>query len=108
MHGGIAQGQNRIGFADSPVLQLWVHPDPVYDDLGFEGGETRKQVRDRAYHAMQIIFETSPHETIAISSHGRLLMQLLRVLLHDQNATIGKMDNAQYIELSRSDRGWSM
>lgn len=60
--------------------QQWRSSDKKYENLHFKGGESKKEVRQRVFEGLQEYAEQSPYQTIAISSHGIMLTQLMIAL----------------------------
>ncbi|MBQ8661109.1 MAG: histidine phosphatase family protein [Alphaproteobacteria bacterium] len=57
--------------------QQWRSLDCKYEDMCFEGGETKKQVRQRVFGGLEDYARNSAYDVIAVSSHGIMLTQVL-------------------------------
>jgi broad specificity phosphatase PhoE len=105
MHGGVMQGKTKAEFREHPLYCSWASEDEIHDHVGFEGGETKKQAKDRAMNALQTIIALPNYNTVAICSHGVIITYMLRMLL---NKSVEKLGNAEYIVLNKDSHGWSM
>ena len=65
--------QNKYG----EKYQQWRSLDCKYENMCFEGGETKKQVRQRVFGGLEDYAENSAYDILAISSHGIMLSQVL-------------------------------
>ncbi len=57
--------------------QQWRSLDCKYENMCFEGGETKKQVRQRVFGGLEDYAKNSAYDVIAVSSHGIMLAQVL-------------------------------
>ncbi len=57
--------------------QQWRSLDCKYENMCFEGGETKKQVRQRVFGGLEDYAKNSAYDVIAVSSHGIMLTQVL-------------------------------
>jgi len=105
MHGGVMQGKTKAEFREHPLYCSWASEDEMYDSIGFEGGETKKQVKERAQQALQMILALPNYHTVAICSHGVIITSMLRILL---NKSVEKLSNAEYVVLSEGPHGWTL
>ncbi|MEE6206653.1 MAG: histidine phosphatase family protein [Alphaproteobacteria bacterium] len=55
----------------------WRSSDLRDDDFHFEGGESKREVRQRVMEGLEYYVQNSPFTNIAISSHGIMLSQIL-------------------------------
>ncbi len=60
--------------------QQWRSLDRQYENLCFKGGETKKQVRERVFDGLNDLAEHTDYQSIAVSSHGIMLTQVLIAL----------------------------
>ena len=57
--------------------QHWRSSDRQYENMRFDGGESKREVRDRVLAGLKDYADHSPYTHIAVSSHGIMLTQLL-------------------------------
>lgn len=57
--------------------QQWRSSLPIYETVCFEGGETKKQVRERVFEGLEEYVSSTKYKNIAVSSHGIMLSQIL-------------------------------
>lgn len=79
-HLGKAEGLHRLKVIEifSQEYKHWRSNDPQSLDVGFPGGETKRQLRNRIVHFLENYLLGKPNlQRIAVSSHGGLLRQLL-------------------------------
>ena len=62
----------------------WRSSDRQYENMRFNGGESKKEVRTRVLEGLKDYAEHSPYTCMAVSSHGIMLTQLL--IAFDQRA----------------------
>jgi len=55
----------------------WRSSDRAYENMRFDGGESKKEVRTRVLDGLKDYADHSPYTRIAVSSHGIMLTQLL-------------------------------
>ncbi len=55
----------------------WRSSDRAYENMCFDGGESKKEVRTRVLDGLKDYADHSPYTRIAVSSHGIMLTQLL-------------------------------
>lgn len=55
----------------------WRSSDRAYENMRFDGGESKKEVRIRVLDGLKDYADHSPYTRIAVSSHGIMLTQLL-------------------------------
>ena len=65
--------QNKYG----EKYQQWRSLDCKYENMCFEGGKKKKQVRQRVFGGLEDYAENSAYDILAISSHGIMLSQVL-------------------------------
>lgn len=82
--------------------QQWRSLDRQYEDLCFEGGETKRQVRDRVFEGLNNYINDNRYSTLAISSHGIMLDQVL-LALGVQNQ---KVPNGSILHLEYDNGNW--
>lgn len=84
--------------------QQWRSSELKYENLRFEGGESKKEVRQRVFAGLNEYAEHSPYNTLAVSSHGIMLTQLLIAL--GQPAT--DISNGSILCLTYQDNNWKI
>lgn len=84
--------------------QQWRSSDKKYDDLRFEGGESKREVRTRVFDGLNDYAEHSPYQNIAISSHGIMLTQTL-IALGKEGVEI---PNGSILSLEYNDGQWKV
>lgn len=67
---GVAEGVPAEEIRNWPVYALWCNNDEKYDDVGFEKGETKRQIRTRVINALNEICRQEEGEHILIVAHG--------------------------------------
>ena len=82
----------------------WRSLDVKYENLRFEGGESKKEVRQRVFDGLNQYAKKSPYQTIAVSSHGIMLSQLMIAL--GQNGT--DIPNGSILCLTYQDENWKI
>lgn len=84
--------------------QQWRSLDCRYEDMCFEGGETKKQVRQRVFGGLEDYAQNSAYDTLAISSHGIMLSQVLIAM------KVGVVDvkNGAILHISYDDGVWKV
>ena len=96
---GIAEGTPVAEVKSWEVYTKWRSSDPKYDDVGYEKGETKKQIRTRAVQALKEIAQVEPAENIVIAAHGEVARQLNRAA----GRLIQGVPNGTYSELILED-----
>lgn len=77
--------------------QQWRSLDRQYEDLCFKGGETKRQVRDRVFEGLNNYVNDNRYSTLAISSHGIMLDQVLLALgVQNQKVPNGSILHLEY------------
>lgn len=84
--------------------QQWRSSDKKYEDLRFVGGESKKEVRNRVFSALENYAKNSPYSIMAISSHGIMLTQVLLALGQE----IKDIPNGAILCLSYSNQQWQV
>lgn len=92
--------QSRYG----EKYQQWRSSDRAFENLRFEGGESKKEVRERVFAGLNDHAENSPHKTIAVSSHGIMLTQLLLALGQEGQ----EIPNGSILCLTYDDGSWTV
>jgi broad specificity phosphatase PhoE len=64
-------------------------------DYSYEGGETRKQIRNRIVNCILNICKDSPYKVIGVASHGFTLRELIRTTDFEDDSAL---DNCEVIE----------
>lgn len=100
---GVAEGlhytQAMEKFGD--LYQKWRSADPRYEDIHFEEGESKKQVRQRVFKALEQ-YAHSKYNNIAVSGHGITLAETLHALNVDKE----EVDNGEIIHLQYDNDNW--
>lgn len=84
------------------LYQKWRSSDKDNSDICFENGETKKNVRQRVFEALNDYAEDSRYHNIAVSGHGIILIQALLALGEEQN----DIPNGSVIHLSYQKNHW--
>lgn len=84
--------------------QQWRSSDPRFENLRFEGGESKKEVRERVFSGLNDYALHSPYSVIAVSSHGIMLSQLLLALGREHE----NIPNGAVLCLSYRDGLWNV
>ncbi|GMO58256.1 MAG: histidine phosphatase family protein [Rickettsiales bacterium] len=64
-------------------------------NLGYVGGETKQQTRDRFVNAVLNICKTSKYDIIGIASHGFVIREFIRMTDFEDDSGI---ENCEYVE----------
>ena len=91
------QAQERFG----GTYQKWRSKDSADQDIRFENGETKRQVRQRVFSALEQ-YAQSKYNNIAISGHGITLTETLHALDIDKD----EVDNGEIIHLQYDNDNW--
>ena len=83
------------------LYQKWRNSNPQNDDIHFENGETKRQVRQRIFSALEQ-YAQSKYNNIAISGHGITLQETLNALHIDRE----DIDNGEIIHLQYDNNNW--
>lgn len=59
-----------------------------FDDVGFPGGETRKEARDRFMSLLEEVVQKTNHQHIGISTHGGAIRNILHFFLDENHPMI--------------------
>lgn len=96
---GIAEGmhyakaQQKFG----ELYKKWRSADPRYIDTGFENGESKRQVQQRVFKALNDYAQKSKYTNIAVSGHGITLSQTLMALdIEKEEIPNGSIVHLQY------------
>ncbi len=84
--------------------QQWRSSDRRFENLRFEGGESKKEVRERVFSGLNDYALHSPYPVIAVSSHGIMLSQLLLALGQESE----EIPNGAVLCLSYRDGLWKV
>ncbi len=82
--------------------QQWRSSSPLYEDIKFEGGETKRQVRERVFSGLNEYAENKSYAAIGISSHGIMLEQVLLSLNHNNV----KVENCAVLHIENKNGQW--
>lgn len=100
---GIAEGMHYTQaikkFGD--LYRQWRSSDPQYENIHFEDGESKKQVRQRVFSALEQ-YAQSKYNNIAVSGHGITLAETLHALNIDKE----EIDNGEIIHLQYDNDNW--
>ncbi len=99
---GIVEGMH-ISFVEKKFAEIYTRwrNDPS-GSVRFKGGETKGEVRKRILQGLNFYALTTPHQNIAISSHGIVLSQMM------QHLGINKYDipNGSVLHLYYQNPNW--
>jgi len=70
---GIADGTSMKIVRTWPTYKLWTNPNPKYDDVHYENGESKKQIRLRVLEALKEICAQEKADNILIVAHSAIL-----------------------------------
>jgi len=84
--------------------QQWRSSDQQFENLRFNGGESKKEVRQRVFAGLQEYAEQSPYSVIAVSSHGIMLTQLFIAL----GKKAVDVPNGSILQLEYQDNSWKI
>lgn len=100
---GVAEGlhytQAMEQFGD--LYKKWRSSKTFDEDIHFEEGETKRQVRQRVFSALEQ-YAQSKYKNIAISGHGITLAETLHALDIDKD----EVDNGEIIHLQYDNDNW--
>ena len=71
-HFGVAEGKPMSEVRTWPIYPLWISPDSKHDDIHYEKGESKRQIRQRAMEAIAEICRHEKSERILIVSHSAI------------------------------------
>lgn len=102
---GVAEGltKDEIIYALEPDFRRWVEENPEDQDFGFENGETKREISDRAWSALKSITDND-FDIIGVSSHGALI----RSILANINYKPDSITNTSIFHLTLKDGKWSV
>ena len=83
------------------IISVWYQDTEM--DKGFPGGETKQQIQDRMFAAINNLLQ-APADVIGISSHGTAL----RLLLMKLGCNNKKLSNAEAIEVQYHNGEWTI
>lgn len=84
--------------------QQWRSLDCRYENMCFEGGETKKQVRQRVFGGLEDYAQNSAYDTLAISSHGIMLSQILIAM----KVGVVEVKNGAILHISYDNGKWEV
>lgn len=90
-HFGKAEGmlfEEAIGEFGPEVWQKLMSFKSSNDDVGFPGGETRKNSRERFIAVLDHLIETTTHQAIGISTHGGAIRNVVHSFLDEEHPII--------------------
>lgn len=79
--------------------QRWLSLHPDDDHFSFHGGESKVQLRDRLFRAIESSLHRFPHERVAVSTHGGALRRILHHV-HPAFAEPAIIPNCSVLEFS--------
>ncbi len=100
---GIAEGMHYTQAMEKfgELYRQWRSADPQYENIRFEKGESKKQVRQRVFSALTQ-YAQSKYNNIAVSGHGITLAETLHAL----NIEKEEIDNGEIIHLQYDNDNW--
>jgi probable phosphoglycerate mutase len=81
----------------------WRSSDRAYEEIHFEGGETKKQVRERVFEGLNYYANVLNCDNVAVSSHGIMLTQVLLIL----GGKAEEVANGAIVHLQYVDGKWN-
>lgn len=73
---GVADGTSMDIVRTWPTYPLWINPNPKYDDVHYEKGESKRQIRERVLAALAEICASETAENILIVAHSAIVRYL--------------------------------
>lgn len=70
---GIADGTSMDIVRTWPTYPLWINPNPKYDDVHYENGESKRQIRTRVLAALKDICNHEKKDNILIVAHSAIV-----------------------------------
>ena len=103
---GIIEGMkfSEIEQKYADEYKKWRSHDVIYEDFRFEGGESKKEVRQRIFEGLEYYTQNSIFTNIAISAHGIMLSQILVRLGYKEI----EISNGTIICLEYTDGTWKI
>lgn len=100
---GIAEGMHYTQAVEKfgELYRKWRSADPQYENIHFEDGESKKQVRQRVFSALEQ-YAQSKYNNIAVSGHGITLVETLHAL----NIEKEEIGNGEIIHLQYDNDNW--
>lgn len=80
----------------------WKNKDNKYPDFCFEGGETRRQVKERVFAGLSKWAEDPSYQKIAIASHGIMISQMMNAL----GLGCDSVENCSILHVGYSSNKW--
>ena len=67
---GVAEGKNKSEVKSWPIYPLWASSDAKYEDIHYDNGESKRQIRERVVKAVSEICDNETSETILLVTHS--------------------------------------
>ena len=101
---GIAEGMHYTKAMETfgELYTKWRSADPQYADIHFEQGESKRQVQQRIFKALNEYARKSKYSNIAVSGHGITLSQALMAL----NVETDDIPNGSIVHLQYDNEQW--
>ncbi len=101
---GVAEGMHytKAMEAFGELYTKWRSADPQYADIRFEQGESKRQVQQRIFKALNEYARKSKYTNIAVSGHGITLSQTLMAL----NIETDDIPNGSIVHLQYDNEQW--
>ena len=90
-HLGGAQGLRRDeieSMLGSEAVERWKSPFLTDADFGYPGGETGRQVMERALAALVHFFGKNDHQRIGVATHGGVIRRVMRHILGESSEPV--------------------
>lgn len=102
---GTADGQplNRLSQKEKQLLQKWQKEEAVNDNIRFQDGESKDELRRRVFAALKEYADGS-YRNVAVSSHNFSIIEALQSL----NINKERIDNGEIIHLQYDGRQWKL
>jgi probable phosphoglycerate mutase len=95
---------------DPTLWENWLSTDSIYDDLKFDGGESKKEVKERAFNYLESFISEFPSlNKIGVSSHG-FLIKLLILDIYKEKLPFFELKNGSLVHLlfNSETKEWSL
>lgn len=73
---GVSEGKPMAEIRTWPIYQLWTNPDPKYDHVHYENGESKQSIRQRVVKAINDICSNEKAENILVVAHSAIVRSI--------------------------------